>query len=46
MPFVAGAANGAALRVGLGNLCVGRILGYERRQSRVFVVMPSLWGMD
>ena len=30
----------------LGNLCVGGILGGERRQSRVFTVMPSLWGMN
>jgi len=32
--------------MGLGNLCAGGILGGERRQPRVFAVMPSLWGMN
>jgi len=30
----------------LGSLCAGGILVGERRQSRVFAVMPSLWGMN
>jgi len=30
----------------LRSLCAGGILVGERRQSRVFAVMPSLWGMN